>query len=418
VSRFLAWLTGTLLMLVLAAGGLLLVALDRQPLIIRDATVSPEAVAQARYLLLSNDPRRLRAGAVRQTTIPAELLDEAVNYAATRFLNGRGALALAAGEAYLHLSLSPPWLAGAYLNVSIGLRDRDGLPAVASLRLGALPLPASLAESLLGRLLAAAGREREREREWQLARQAIRTTRFDGERQRVVVAYVWQPDLLDHARALAVAPADLALIRDAQTRLATLLAQTSGKQASLAPLLGPLLQADEKARRAALLVLAAYLAERNLTPLIPEAATWPYLPQRELTLAGRYDSAQHFIISAALAAWAGEPLAQAIGIDKELTDARQGSGFSFADLAANQAGIAFGELVVAGSPALDALLASGPADADLLPPLDGLPEYLYQREFRQRYGGPGNPAYDSLLADIERRIAALPLYRRNSALRI
>ncbi|HEX6734969.1 MAG TPA: hypothetical protein VF096_09145 [Azonexus sp.] len=417
MTRLLAWLAGTLLVLALAAGGLGLAALERQPRVSRAATIAPQAVAQARHLLLRNDPRRLQAGEARQTAIPAELLDEAVNYAATRFLHGRGALTLAERQAQLQLSLSPPWLAGAaYLNITAGLADHDGLPAIDSLRLGALPLPPALAEPLLGRLLAAAGHERE----WQLARQAIRSVRFDGEHQRLVVAYVWQPALLERARALAVPPADLALIDAAHRRLAGLLAaHPAGSRVPLASLLAPLLQTPSNpaypARRAALLVLAAYLAERNLAALLPEAAAWPRLPPVELTLARRYDSAQHFVISAALAAWAGEPLAEAIGTYKELADARHGSGFSFADLAADRAGTAFGELVAADAPALTALLAGQPEDADLLPTLDGLPEYLPQQEFRRRYGGPGQPAYERLLAEIAQRVAHLPLYRHQGA---
>lgn len=417
MRRLLAWLAGTLLLLVLAAGGLLLAALERQAQVDRAATIAPQAIAQARWLLASHDPRRLQAGEARQAAIPAELLDEAVNYAATRFLHGRGALSLAERPARLQLSLSPPGLGGrAYLNLTAELGDHDGLPAIVRLRLGALPLPASLARPLLDRALAGAGYGHE----WQLAQQAIRSTRFDHERQRVVVAYVWQPALLERARTLAVAPADVALIRTAQSRLAGLLAaEPAGGRVALGPVLGPLLRSEQAAphgeRRAALLVLAAYLAERNLTALIAEAATWPSLPARHLTLAGRYDSAQHFVISAALAAWAGEPVAEAIGMYKELADARHGYGFSFADLAADRAGSAFGELVTARSPLLDDLLASEVGDADLLPPLAGLPENLRQQEFRQRYGGPGQPAYDRLLAEIEQRIAALPLYRRRGA---
>ena len=76
----------------------------------------------------------------------------------------------------------------------------------------------------------------------------------------------------------------------------------------------------------------------------------------ELTLNGRHDSAQHFVISAALAAWAGEPVAEAIGLYKELDDARRGSGFSFADLAADRAGTRFGELVAKASARLDEAL--------------------------------------------------------------
>jgi uncharacterized protein YfiM (DUF2279 family) len=131
----------------------------------------------------------------------------------------------------------------------------------------------------------------------------------------------------------------------------------------------------------------------------------------KLILLGRHDSAQHFAVSAALAAWAGEPAANAIGLYKEVEDARGGSGFSFADLAADRAGTRFGELVAEGSPRLDVALRGSLGDSDLAPSLDGLPEALSEAEFQRRYGGRDNPAYRQLLAEIERRLAALPLYR-------
>jgi hypothetical protein len=416
VRRLLAWLAGTLLLLVLAAGGLFIAAIEQQPLVSRPATITPQAIAQARLLLLVNDPRRLQAGDARRAIIPAGLLDEAANYAATRFLRGRAALKLSGErQAELTLSLQPIWLNGiGHLNVAATLQDADGLPAITALRLGPLSMPAALAEPLLGGLLTLAGYGRE----WRQLHAAIRQTRFDSHRQRLIVNYVWQPALLEQARALAASPADKTLIAAAHANLTGLLAHHApGSQLALPEVLGPLLSADTSpgGQRAALLVLAAYLAERNLTALFPEAADWPRPPPLKLILGGRYDSAQHFVISAALAAWAGEPLAEAIGTYKELADARHGYGFSFADLAADRAGTAFGELLVARSPRVSALLASEFSDADLLPPLDGLPEYLRQREFRQRFGGPGQPAYEQQSAEIERRLQSMPLYRPNGA---
>ena len=386
---------------------------EAQPLVSRPATITPQAIAQARLLLLTHDPRRLQAGDARRAVIPGNLLDEAANYAATRFLNGRASLILNGPRAELRLSLQPVWLAGAgHLNIAATLGSAAGLPTVEAWQIGSLTLPPAAARPLLGLLLSAMGYGRE----WQLAQQAIRETRFAGDRRSVVVAYVWQPALLDSARSLAVAPDDRELIQAAQVNLAGLLAaRAPGSRLPLPQVLGPLLREETTpaGRRAALLVLAAFLAERNLAALLPEAAGWPRPPAVELTLDGRYDSAQHFVISAALATWAGEPLADAIGTYKELADARHGYGFSFADLAADRAGTAFGELLLARSPRLDALLAGSFADRDLLPPLDGLPEYLRQREFRQRFGGPGSPAYDNLLVEIERRLLAMPLYRPN-----
>ena len=60
---------------------------------------------------------------------------------------------------------------------------------------------------------------------------------------------------------------------------------------------------------------------------------------------------------------------------------------------------------------LDDVLGKEPGDADLLPALDGLPEFLPEAEFRRRYGGPGEPAYEKVAAEIERRLSQLALYR-------
>ena len=46
-----------------------------------------------------------------------------------------------------------------------------------------------------------------------------------------------------------------------------------------------------------------------------------------------------------------------------------------------------------------------------MPPWHDLPEFLPEAEFLRRYGGVGAPPYNRLLAEIDRRITALPLLR-------
>lgn len=408
--RLLAWLAGTLLLLALIAGGLLLAGIDRQPLVNRSPTISPVAVAQARWLLLTNDPRRLNAGDARQTPIPAALIDEGINYVATRYLHGRGALALGREQAEIRLSLPLP--GPLYFNCRATVGQANGKPQLTTAHIGWLPVPTSLIALAGGAGLRLAGYERE----WQLAYNAIRELRFEPERQRVVIAYTWEPALLERARAIAIDPDDLARIRSAHELLAGLLDHKSaGSRMPLTELLAPLLDidgSDQTAnRRAAIFVLAAYLSERNLATLIPAAASWPRIRPVTPILLGRVDTAQHFVISAALAAWAGEPIADAIGLYKELADARHGSGFSFADLAADRAGTSFGEILVKHPARLDQLLTRPFADADLAPALADLPEYLNAPQFQRQFGDTRSPAYRQLTAEIERRIFALPLYR-------
>ena len=73
-----------LLFLLALATALIVLATDDAPALQRDATLSPTAIAQARWLFLSNDPRRLKAGEVRRVGIPASLFDQGVNYLASR----------------------------------------------------------------------------------------------------------------------------------------------------------------------------------------------------------------------------------------------------------------------------------------------------------------------------------------------
>lgn len=413
MMRLLAWLAGTLLLLGLAGAGLFFAALDSAPLVSRSASLAPTSVEQARRLLLANDPRRLRAGEARRTAIPAALIDDGINHVATRFLRGRGALALGGDSAEIRLSLQPPPLPeNRFLNIVATLQEGTGKPHISSARIGSLPVPPLLFELALKTAVGFTGYERE----LNLAMGAIQELRFEPERRRVIVAYIWEPALLERARAMAVNPDDLDLIRSAHERLAGLLAESPpGTRVKLPALLGPLLDvhgSDQRDnRRAAIFVLAAHLSERRLAALIPEAAHWPKVRPVMPTLHGRIDIAQHFVISAALAAWAGEPIADAIGRYKEIADARQSSGFSFADLAADRAGTAFGELLITRPERLDPLLKTYFTDTDLLPSLAGLPEPINARDFRQRYGDAGSPAYRQVIAEIDRRRLALPLYR-------
>lgn len=413
MRRLLARFLGLLLLLLLMFGLLALAILDSVPLVDRGESVSPSEVAQARRLLASNDPRRMQRGDERQVEIPAALIDGAVNYLASRGLHGRGALTMSEDTAEVRLTLRVVGIPALhYLNLRATIREAEGEPRIASAFLGKIPIPAAAVEFALAFAIRSSGYERE----WRLARRAIRRLAFEPARQVIVVNYVWEPAILEGARAIALNPDDLAHLQAAQTALAALLDHKApGARIALASLLKPLLtEAGEhprEQRRATLLVLAIYLAEKKLTAIVPEARNWPQPRPVMLTLLGRYDSAQHFAVSAALAAWSGEPAADAIGVYKELDDARHGSGFSFADLAADRAGVRFGELVAGNADRLDSTLQGQLADTDLAPSLNGLPEGLSEREFRRRFGGPGSAAYQQVLSEIERRLATLPLYR-------
>ncbi|PKO80053.1 MAG: hypothetical protein CVU19_14505 [Betaproteobacteria bacterium HGW-Betaproteobacteria-13] len=384
--------------LLLVGLSLLVVAsLDSSALVRRSETISPAAVAEARRLLALNDPRQLQPGQSRLVMVPARLIDEGVNHLAARFGGGQAAFSAAARQAEIRVTLPVPLIpVERYLNLRADLSDDGKQLRIDSVRVGSLSLPPQSVLPLI-QVLAGIGGYAE---EWRLVRSSVGRIAIAASGNRVDIAYVWLPELLSRARALALPSETTQQLEAAQRDLAGLLGfRAQGQALPLPAVLKPLL------------VLASYLAGRDLAAVIPEAAAWPRPSRRELTLHGREDTAQHFIISAALSAWAGEPIADAIGLYKELEDARSGSGFSFADLAADRAGTRFGKLLTDDPARIDTVFAAPVRDADLVPILRGLPEYIAEAEFRRRFGNTESAPYRQLVAEVERRISALPLYR-------
>ena len=410
MGRFLKWLAIGLILLLMAVAAGLLLATDERALVERSEVISPNSIVQARRLFAAHDPRRQNSGDVRTVVIPAALIDEGVNYVAGRYLRGRGAFALAENAGEIRLSIAVP--GKRFLNIRSTLQTASSKLQISKASLGALPVPGALVEFALARAVAAYGFGKE----WQLASQAIQNVAADPASGSVAVTYIWQPSILEQARAAAMQEDDIRHLQAAQSSFAGLVAHRApGSRITLAEVLKATLSdpGNDPTRRgrAALLVLASHLAGKDLAALVPAARSWPRIRWVNITLAGRHDLAQHFVISAALAAWAGEPIADAIGMYKELEDARHGSGFSFVDLAADRAGTRFGETLIANPAQLFAAVKNDLVDASLLPAVADLPESLHDAEFSRRFGNHQSAAFQAMQQEIERRLDTLSLYQ-------
>jgi len=239
---------------------------------------------------------------------------------------------------------------------------------------------------------------------------------------RVALTYEWQADLPDKLRTVLLPDDDQERLRIYQERLAVFSKSLKAPNVSLTKLFAPLLTlADERSNgadgvaenRAVILLLALYVNGQDLTRIVPSAKTWPRPQRHQVLLNGRADLAKHFIVSSALAAKAGGRLADAVGLYKELADAREGSGFSFNDIAADRAGTRFGEYAADSASArkLQQRARYAFVEHEMMPRTEDLPEFMPEREFIRRFGGVDTPAYNKMMAEIERRIAALSLYR-------
>jgi hypothetical protein len=125
------------------------------------------------------------------------------------------------------------------------------------------------------------------------------------------------------------------------------------------------------------------------------------------TIHNRHDLLQHFVVSCALTNLAGPQVSEAVGIIKEMNDANGGSGFSFADLTADLAGITFASQLNAQQKQL-VPLANLFRMADHMPSIDGLREGLTKETFQADFGSPSDPRFLAERTAILARIRALP----------
>ncbi len=409
-----------LLTLVLAAlAALVLVlalALQTRPLVGEPAPVSVDDIARGHALLLRHDPRQARPGVVRAAMLSQRDVELLLNQAGRRFGEPRAAVGFQTGGARLRASLPLPMLPwDAWLNLELQLRADGPVPKVAALRIGRLPVPPPLAQRTLPLLLDALGLRAQ----GALARRMV--TRVDFLPQRMVLVYAWRDDPRQALGNSLLPPDDQARLKVYVDALAGQLAALPAARGrvSMAELMPPLFalarqrttdDADAaRENRSALLALALVANRGALSALVPASRQWTPVRPLQFTLRGRPDSPLHFLISAVIAAERGGPLSDAIGVYKEVSDSHGGSGFSFNDLAADRAGTRLGLRAVRTPRALQQRLADGVQEADLLPPVEDLPEYMPAPEFARRFGGVGAPAYREMMAAIEYRLDQLPL---------
>lgn len=164
--------------------------------------------------------------------------------------------------------------------------------------------------------------------------------------------------------------------------------------------------------QAILINLAAYIMKRNIPRLLGEKAS--IKPRhRRVYLKGRQDLSQHFIISAAIASLSDSALAEAIGLEKEIYDAQGGSGFSYADLAADYAGIEMAALAMGsdlGAVKLQKFMAYSDSEENFMPDIKQLPEGIRSQALKNELGDRNSPAARQLKNDIMQSIKKLPVY--------
>lgn len=408
IAKSLLWLTSLSLFALCVLG--LAVALDLRPRVERPPTPTTAERAWADTWLRQQRQRHSRALAGQRLELTPSQVNLLLNTLLDRTGQGQALVQLETGRARLVASLKLPLdqLDG-YLNLELELIEAETLPRVSAARLAGLPLPGSLAQALIEQALQALDRT-----------QMVRAVGFTPER--LTLQYDWHPEMLDRLSGGMIAADTLPLVLAAQEALVRYAAAQPRRQPlRLAEVLTHLLRtmptehAEPLAQhRAVILAVAAYVNGQSIRDPA-DVSTAPRPTLRRVHLRGRADLSQHFMTSAALAIQSTDALSNLVGWYKELADANGGSGFSFADMTANRAGIRFARLAtenLTNAQYLQSAAQAGLTEADLMPPVDQLPEGLSQAQFDVQLGSDQRREYQRLIEQIDRTIEALPLYRQ------
>ena len=423
--RLIKYLVVLTLLAALATPVVLLVAgLQPDPLVVSVGKPTHRDIARAKALVEKYDPRQEGvAGEVRSLPIPEQDLTLMLDYGIGRFLPAAARVGLGRGSADIALTVRVPENPlGGFFNLHLTLSPVPGGIRIDGLRFGGLEVPGALASGILSLV----GQVLQNDETYRAVVASVNGIRI-GE-GRLVLVYQWQPNLLDQVRSrgssLLIEQAERERLLAYWGDIAAVTRESLfGGALPLADLMTPVFREARnrtltsgdaaKENRSAILTLAFYIQGVNLPRLLGEDATADLTAEpRRLELQGRQDFAQHFLLSAGIAVAGGSPVANAVGLFKELDDSRGGSGFSFTDLAADRAGVRFSEAATGpGASRIQDLIAESADESLFMPDARDLPEFLPEAEFRSRFGGVGAPAYERIARDIETRIAALEIHQ-------
>ncbi len=413
-----------LLLVFLLLAGLLLAlawaALDDQPHAEPGGKITRGDLLWAKHLFEKNVPRARTADTLQTLALSEEELNRLLNYAVV-VKPVSGVLAdLEQDRLVLDVSLRVPAnFFGNYLNLTAEFVPQDRAMQLDAMRLGSLPLPAWLGRGLIW----LAKNWLDRDPAYVALMQSLK--RVSVQENRLNLDYQWHPELLT---LLERKGAEVLIGAEEKKRLllyADFVRETMARYPAkseqpacemVAQVFGFAASRGGDAvleNRAALTAMGAYVSGISLRQLLEgRGRTTRRAPSVLLVLHGRRDAVEHLLIAAAVSANAGSRLANALGLAKEEEDVVSGSGFSFTDLAYDRAGARLAELATgSAADATRQRLAGLKTDAELTPVFSDLPEFMAQAVFVRRFEKVGSPAYLRQIGEIERRLAAHPLYR-------
>lgn len=384
-------------------------------------SLTHEDVVRAKKIL--HEGAKTRPDEIHTIELTEADLNLAGNYLLNRYSKSAVRIELKDNKVRFNVTVTLPENGlGKYLNISfrLGSENDAPLPGITKFKAGKLLLPAKLAAFVIDKVI----QHSSLNDYFILATRPIKAVQIEG--KKLTIVYTSDAETLIQAKNFLTQGHD----GDSQThnvyqqRLAEIVARHDPAwRLSLAELLKPLfelayqrssLENAIEENRIVIFTVNEYVNKRETEKFLPASEPLPVTEQQySAFMYKRIDLAKHFIGSAALTASANGQIAQVIGEEKELRDAREGSGFSFIDLAADKAGTYFGEMATSSpenARGMQKAMAAINDYRDFMPDPRDLPENMDLAEFERRFESVNSAAYQKIIELIDRRIAAAPIY--------
>ncbi len=400
---------------------MLFFALDKQPVVTHRSLSSSAEFQRTLSSIEKYDPRNLQPGTTTSLALREEDLQLFLDYFLEETNIGAAEVDVTSGRIAAKGSVKVPvYFFERYLNLHITMFSTDQAVVIEGMKLGKLPVPDQIANVIFKYTHQ---KMREEIPEYRAILDAI--INHEVGNNEVKISYRWQPELVE---LLANRGKDFFIDGDDTERLkvhALKLAEITNNPAlpakiSLVELLMPMFEFAQlrggdpvQENEAAIMVMAFYIMDIDIAKFLGSDVVPAQQPGHQITLSGRQDFAKHFLTSAAITISSSTSVADSFGITKEIEDSTGGSGFSFTDVGADRAGVRFAELAISDSQNaifLQKKLSTNLSESIFIPDLKGLPEFMSEDEFLNKYGGVNQPEFQRVITDIEERISQLPLF--------
>lgn len=409
-------------------------AIDKSPAVGKPPELSFDQLKRMEQLVRRYKPDSVAVRQSRQVKISEQDLNLVAAYGISQFVDKVSIFPrISLSDPFIHISTTvqiPQTPLGEYINTACALKIENGSPRVHSIRVGFFTLPGALVTSALscfGQVLLAP-------ENYKLVLQNLDALQSVAiRRQQLSFTYDWNPQILsrlhESRKRLLIAPEHedrLIVYTNALTKLCGTLKKDGIKTVSVVRVLRPLFKLaldqsnvskDPVKENAALLqTISLFCLGRGLDRFVTAEKATKLIPPEYigLTLWGRPDLVKHFFVSAGIAVSGGSKLSHFAGLYKEVDDSYGGSGFSFADLAADRAGVRLAELATGSAQKASAIqqkMAAAETEDPFMPRIDNLPEGIMALEFKKRYSDFDSKAYTLIEDEITRRINACLVYQ-------